>query len=122
MLMIMQLALLPNLLRPPLQILRIPRRILAFIRSGNDIRRIRKQVVHFLERQSRRLGQEEIEKDGVGEITDNEEDVVPVFDVGHGGVRDLTNHRVEGEGDHGGDTDALGAGSCVEYLGRDHPR
>jgi hypothetical protein len=46
--------------------------------TRNQKRRIGKQVVHLLERQILRLGQEEVEEERVGEVADDEEVVAAV--------------------------------------------
>lgn len=79
------------------------------------------EIVHFLQGLACRFGEEQVEEEGVGEVADDEEEVVAVADVGHGRVGDLADDGVEGEGDHGGDGDAFGARARVEDLGRDDP-
>lgn len=51
--------------------------------------------------------------------TYDEEDVVFPADVGQGDGSDLTNHRVERERGHGGDSNALATSPSVEDLGGD---
>lgn len=109
----------PNLLRPPLQILRQIRRIRPPIRPRNNPRRILEQVIHLLQRQQLRLGQRKPKVDCVCKVENDKDHVKLPADVGDGGAGDLANHGVEGERDHGGDGDALGAGVGVEDLGGD---
>lgn len=112
---------LPDFHSPPLQILSIARSILTLVMTRNQVRRISKQIIHLLKRQVLCFRQEEVKKQSIGEIADDEEVVVPVADIGHGCIGDLTDERVEGEGDHRGDRDALGAGAGVEYFCWDDP-
>jgi len=115
------ITLLLNLQRPPLQVFRIPRLVLRLIMSRHQKGRIREQIIHFLQRESRRLWQEQIKEHRVRKVTDDEEEIVAVTDVGHCYVGDLSDERVEGEGYHGGDGDTLGASTRVEDLGGDDP-
>lgn len=109
----------PNLLGPPLQILSQIRRIDPLIRPRNNPRRILEQVIHLLERQQLRLGQREPKVDGIGKVEDDENHVKLPADIGDGWAGDLANHGVEGERDHGGDGDALGASVGVKDFGGD---
>lgn len=89
---------------------------------SNKQRRIREQVIHLLKRQPRRLRKKQVEKDGIGEVTDDEEVVVLVADMRHGDGRHLPDECVEGEGGHGREGDTFGARASVEDLGWDDPR
>lgn len=76
--------------------------VILLARAGHDPRRMRENVVHFLERHLLGLGQEGPEEDSIGEIANEENEIKPVPDVIHGNGRDLTDHGVERERDHGG--------------------
>jgi hypothetical protein len=90
--------------------------------ARHQIRCISKQIIHLLERQILRLGQEQIEEQRIREVADDEQVVIPIPNIGHGGIGDLADEGVEGKGDHGGDRDTFGAGPRVEDLGGDDPR
>ena len=114
-------TLLLNLQRSPFQILRIPCLVSLLIMSSNQKWRIREQIIHFLERESRRLRQKEIEEERIGKVTDNEKEVIAVANIGHSYVCDLSDQCVEGKGYHGGDGYTFGASTCVEDFGGDDP-
>lgn len=109
----------PNLLRPPLQILRQVRSIRPLIRPRNNPRCVLKQVIHLLERQQLGLGQREPKVHGIGEVEDNKDHVELPANVGDGGRSHLADHGVKGERHHGGDGDTLGARVRVKDLGGD---
>ncbi len=113
--------LLTQLPRPPLQLLRIPGIIPGLIRAGDNPRRITKQIIHLLERQLLRLGQNSPEEQRIREIANHKQDVEFPGHGRHGDGRDLADHRVEGEAGHGGEGDALGARARVEDFGGDDP-
>src|SRR5271163_4819675 len=54
--------------------------------------RVAEEIVHLLQRLTCGLGQQEPEEDCVGEVTDDEEVVVPVSNIGHSDWRDLPDH------------------------------
>lgn len=107
----------PNFLGPSLQVLSQVRRIHALVRPRNNPRRVLEQIVHLLQRQQLRLGQGEEEVDGVGKVEDDEDHVEFPPDTVDGRTRDLADHGVEGERDHGGDAHAFGARVGIEDLG-----
>lgn len=49
------------------------------------------QIVHFLKWQFRRLGKEHVEEECIGEVTDDEQEVISVANVLHCGGSYLTN-------------------------------
>ena len=114
-------TLLMNLQRSSLQIIRIPRLILALIMSRHKERCVCEKIIHLFERQALGLWQEQIEEHGVGEVADDEDEVVFVADVRHGCGRHLPNQRVEGEGHHGGYRYTFGASASIENFGWDDP-
>ena len=118
----MNSTLLPDLNGTSFQILRIPSSVFTLIMARNQIRCISKQIIHFLERQTLRLRQEQIEEQRIRKVADDEQVVVPISNVRHCRVGDLADEGVEGEADHGGDRDTFGAGPRVEDLGGDDPR
>src|ERR1700761_9509104 len=71
--------------------------------------RVAEEIVHLLQWLTCGLGQQEPEEDCVCEVTDDEEVVVPVSDIGHSNWRDLPDHCVEGKRGHGRNTDTLGS-------------
>lgn len=54
--------------------------------AGDQERRVCEEVVHLFEGQLGGLREEEVEGEGVGEIADDEQEVVPVPDVGYCGI------------------------------------
>lgn len=90
--------------------------------SRNKQRSFCEEEVHLLERAAGGLGKDGPEEEGVGEVAHDEDDVPLPADGLDGDRGGLTDHGVEGEGDHGGDGDTLGTCSGVEDLGRDDPR
>lgn len=115
-------TLLLNLQRAPLKVLRVVCLVSLLVMSRDQEGSIVEEVVHLLERKPGGLREEEVEEDGVGEVADNEEEVVPVADVRHRRIRDLTDEGVECEGYHGGDGHTFGSSPGVEYFGGDDPR
>lgn len=80
-----------DLSSPRLEILRIIRPICLLVMKGDHIRRIGKQIIHLLERQTLCLRQEYPEKYCVGKVTDDEEEVILVADIGHCHIGDLAD-------------------------------
>lgn len=97
------------------------RQVILLARSRHDPRRVREHIVHLLQWYLLCLGQKDPEKDGVGEIADEENEVELICDLFHGNRRDLADHGVEGERSHGGNRHALGPGARVKDLCRDYP-
>lgn len=109
--------------------------------AGNDPRSVREQIIHLLERELRRLGQEEVEEQGVGEVADLSEDintilwrtemgedkthdeqvVIPIPHLPHRHVRNLSNHGVKRKADHRHDTHALTPRLQIKDLSWDNP-
>lgn len=114
-------TLLLNLQRPSLQVIRIPSLILTLIMSRNKKRCVCEEIIHLFERQALGLRQEQIEEYGIGEVADDEDEVVFVANVRHGCRGYLADERVEGEGHHGGDRYTFGASTSIEHFGRDDP-
>lgn len=93
----------------------------GLVHGRDEEGRVGEEPVHLLERAPGRLGQEGPEEEGVGQVADDEEEVVPVADRLHGRARDLPDHGVEGKRRHGRDGHALGPRLGVEHLGRYDP-
>lgn len=72
-----------------LDVLQIMRLIAIFALANNEPWRMAEKIIHLLQWSSRRLGQQQPEEYGVGEVADNEEIVVSIPDVGHGNGCDL---------------------------------
>lgn len=77
------LTLLLYLQRPSLKLLRISRLVSRFIRESYEERSISEEIIHLFEWETLSFGEEEVEEDGVGEIADDEEEVVFVADGCH---------------------------------------
>lgn len=81
-----------------------------------NLRSISEQVVHLFERALLRLRLRGPEVERVGEVADDEKDVEAPSDVLHGDRGDLSDHGVEGEGDHHADGDTLGTSAGIKLV------
>lgn len=90
-------------------------------KQEQHIRRIREQIIHLLQRPPLGLRLEGPEPQGVGEIANDEQDVVAPADAFHGDGGDLADEGVESEADHDADGDAFAARARVEDFGGDDP-
>lgn len=63
---------------------------------------MREEIVHLFQRPLRSLWQEDPEEYGICEVTNDEDEVVSVFDMLHRNGGDLGDHGVESEREHGG--------------------
>lgn len=101
----------PRLLRiliinQQLSVLIIPmRHLLRNLHHVKRIRRLVENLIHFLERAVRRLGEEEVHAGHHEGVYDGEDDVGLVADVCEGGRRDHYDHEVEDP--------VCGCGDCI---------
>jgi hypothetical protein len=121
------LALLPQLVCPTLQVLDEVGSVLRLVTAWNYPRGITEQIIHLFQRQFLRFWQEKPEEhtgllvsyqarersqtignSRITEVTHYEDDVVSPSDVGDSDASHLSNHGVEREGYHCCDRDALG--------------
>lgn len=107
-----------HLRNPILQIMRLK---IPHIHRRHKPRRIRKQIIHLLQRPLRRLRLNRPEENRIGEIAHHKHHIELPSDRLQSDGSDLADHGVEGERCHGGNTDALGARSGVKDLSGDDP-
>lgn len=101
--------------------LQVPGTVVVLLESDDHQWRVGEEVVHLLEGQFRRLWEEQPEKQCVGEITDDEQEVISIPDIGHCDRGHLADHGVERKRSHGGDGHPLGASPRVKDFGRNDP-
>jgi hypothetical protein len=94
-----------NLLNTPLEI--SSSKVMPTTASRNKQWRISKQIIHFLQRTTGRLGKHGPEEEGVGKVAHDENNVPTPSDGFDGYCGGLTDHGVKGKGYHGRDGHAF---------------
>jgi len=116
----MQSPRLPLMLRNLLGIL-IDMRAGLPLAAWDESRVVAEELVHVLQIEPLGLGLERPEEQGIAEVANDEDEVELPSDRGDGDGRDLTDHRVEGEGGHGAPGDTFQAHGRAEEFGGNGP-
>ncbi|KAI6749344.1 hypothetical protein HG530_015183 [Fusarium avenaceum] len=83
--------------------------VLASVDKRNEPGGVGEEIVHLLKRQLLGLRDEGPDTEGVGKVSNDEEEVVLPADCLHSNTSNLTDHGVECERGHGSKRDTLGA-------------
>lgn len=101
--------------------LQIMGEVLLLASSRDKPGSVGEHIVHLLKRHLLRLRKQSVEKEGIGEIADHENEIELILDMLHGDGGHLADHRVESERDTRRDRDTLGSGTSVEDFSWDNP-
>lgn len=108
-----------DFLDPPFQFVMV---VLGHVGGRHKQRSLCEKSVHGLQGEFGRLRHESPEENCVGEVTDDEEDVVTwSTNVLNGNGGDLADQGVESKTDHDTNTDTFTACACVEHFCRNNP-
>lgn len=95
--------------------------IVLHIHSWDEPRRIREQVIHFLQGSLLRFWLDHPEPDSIREVANHKDNVEPPANILQSYRRDLSDHSVEGERCHRGDGNTFGPSPGVKDFCRHNP-